>query len=294
MKQSREIINPKNVKIMKKLIFVTYSLVCYFIFFATFLYMIGFVENITNYAWANQFKSLFPGTLDQGTASLPRSVAIIIDLLLIALFGLQHSIMARQTFKKKWSKLIPQPIERSTYVLFASLALIVMFIFWQPVKPAIWDFSQTTTGTVFFSLSMMGWLLLLISTYMINHFDLFGLRQAFLFAQNKEFKHIQFQTPGFYKVVRHPIYLSFLIIFWFAPVMTIGHLVFSAGMTTYILIGIYHEEKDLIKFFGNSYEKYRQQVPGLIPFSKNVGTQTEDTRPIETREQSQKQTTSTI
>ncbi|HKI90487.1 MAG TPA: isoprenylcysteine carboxylmethyltransferase family protein [Draconibacterium sp.] len=262
--------NKKYVTTMKKLIYIFYAIVCYFIFFASFLYMIGFVENITNYSFAAPVHNLFPKTLDTGTSSLPLIPSVLIDLFLVALFGMQHSIMARQGFKKKWTKLIPRPIERSTYVLSASAMLIVLYLFWQPIKFSIWNVSQTITGNLLVIISMVGWGLVVISTYIINHFDLFGLLQVFRYARNKKPYHPKFQTPLFYKIVRHPLYLGFLIVFWVTPVMTIGHLVFSAAMTIYILIGIYHEEKDLVRFHGNSYQRYREEIPKIIPFTSPI------------------------
>jgi protein-S-isoprenylcysteine O-methyltransferase Ste14 len=254
---------------MKKTAYFLYALVCYIIFFVTFLYLIGFVENISVLAPVLPFKNWFPKTLDTGTSDFTVLPAILIDLLLIALFGIQHSVMARQGFKKKWTKIVPHAIERSTFVLFASIVLIILFIFWQPVNIVLWNLEQSLAGTVFLGLSLLGWVMLLISTFIINHFDLFGLRQPYKYARNEQIGHISFRTPLFYRFIRHPIYLSFLVAFWFAPVMTLGHLVFNIGMTTYIFIGIYHEERDLAKLFGQPYDLYRLRVPKLIPFSKS-------------------------
>lgn len=254
---------------MKKLLYFIYAFVCYIIFFATFLYLIAFVENITQFDLAKEYAAFFPNTLDFGSSSVGIAPAILINLGLIALFGLQHSVMARPGFKEKWTKIIPKPIERSTYVLLASIALIILFYFWQPITMGIWDVSGTLTGNIFLALSLAGWGLLLISTFVINHFDLFGLRQVYLYAKNNTSSgKIEFQTPNLYKVVRHPLYLGFLMAFWFAPVMTIGHAIFTMGMTIYIFIGIYHEEKDLVNAFGEKYRTYRKQVPKIIPFTK--------------------------
>ena len=253
---------------MKKLVYSVYAVVCYFIFFAAFLYLIGFVENANNFSGAALFGRLFPKTLDGGTANLSIFPSILTDIFLIALFGLQHSVMARPEFKKKWVRFVPRPIERSTYVLCASLILVILYSAWQPVNVAVWDLSRSVTGNIFFCISFAGWGMLLISTFLINHFDLFGLRQVYLFTRNREFRHVTFKTPFFYRIVRHPLYLSFLIAFWFTPVMTFGHLVFSAGMSTYILIGIHHEEKDLERFYGEPYRQYRLEVPKIIPFVK--------------------------
>ncbi len=255
---------------MKKLFYFTYALICYVIFFATFLYLIGFVENVSRFEFAKDLAYLFPKTLDLGEASFGLLPAILINLALIALFGFQHSWMARPGFKEMWTKIVPRPIERSTYVLIASIMLIVLFYFWQPIKIGIWDVSGELIGSVFLTLSLLGWGLLLVSTFVINHFDLFGLRQVYLYAKNNSASgKIEFRTPNLYKLVRHPLYLGFLMAFWFAPIMTVGHLVFNIGMTTYIFIGIYHEEKDLIRAFGEKYKAYRMQVPKIIPFTKS-------------------------
>lgn len=254
---------------MRKLLYSGYAILCYGIFFAAFLYMIGFVENIAGFSLAASFKGLFPKTLDAGPVTFSILPAIGIDLALIALFGIQHSVMARPGFKQKWTKIIAAPIERSTYVLFASILLILLFYGWQPVKGTIWDFRGTVMGTVFFWLSMAGWGLLLLSTFLINHFDLFGLRQVYRYARNEAPRPVAFRTPLLYQLVRHPLYLSFLMAFWFAPLMTLSHLLFAAGMTAYIFIGIYHEEKDLVRVYGEPYRAYRAQVPRIIPFTRS-------------------------
>ena len=254
---------------MRKLFFFIYAFICYAIFFATFLYLIGFVVNVTQYDFASSLATFFPGTLDYGSAAAGTIESVLINLGLIALFGFQHSLMARPRFKNAWTTIVPKPIERSTYVLIASLMLILLFYFWQPITIGIWDLTETSAGTVFLVLSLLGWGLVLISTFVINHFDLFGLRQVYLYARNDTASEkIEFRTPSLYKLVRHPLYLGFLMAFWFAPVMTLGHLVFTLGMTTYILIGIYHEEKDLVNEFGEKYKAYRTQVPKIIPFIK--------------------------
>lgn len=253
---------------MKKLLFIMYAMVCYLIFFLTFLYLIGFVENISQYSFAQSLSPLFPKTLDFGETTLPVFPAILIDIALIALFGIQHSVMARGGFKQKWTKFIPLPIERSTYVLFTVIVLAILFYFWQPATIPVWDVRDTSLDNAFFIISLVGWGMVLVTTFLINHFDLFGLRQVYFYSQNKEIENLSFRTPGFYKMVRHPMYLSFLIAFWFAPLMTVGHLVFSIGMSVYILIGVYYEEKDLVKAFGDKYLNYRLALPKMIPFTK--------------------------
>ena len=256
---------------MKKLIFILYGIVCYLIFFATFLYMIGFIENFSGTIAGINLNAIFPTTLDIGSAGLPLLQAIIINLLLIALFGIQHSTMARWTFKQKWIRYIPKPVERSTYVLLASVALIIMFYCWQPVNDVLWNLKGTLAGHTAMAISYAGWGMLLLSTFLINHFDLFGLRQVFMNAFGRDYGKIKFRTPLLYKMVRHPLYLSFLLIFWFAPVMTVSHLVFAAGMTGNLIIGMNLEEKDLTELYGEKYREYRETVPKIIPFIKPAG-----------------------
>lgn len=248
---------------MKKLFYFTYALVCYVIFLVTFLYLIGFTENIQWY-----FPSLapwFPKSLDAGASALSAPMAILTNLGLIALFGIQHSVMARPAFKEKWTKAIPRPIERSTYVLLASLALILLFYCWQPITQNIWSLSDTTAGAVLLTLSFAGWAMLLVSTFLISHFDLFGLQQVYRYAGGREPEQLSFRTPGFYRIIRHPIYFSFLLAFWSAPVMTVAHLVFNLGMTAYVFTGIYHEEKDLVKSYGDTYIRYQEETAMIIP-----------------------------
>ncbi|MEL4894809.1 methanethiol S-methyltransferase [Crocosphaera sp. Alani8] len=235
------------------IIFFVYSIVCYLISLATFLYAIGFSSNF-----------LVPKSMDTGgTTSLLQ--ALIIDTLLLSVFAVQHSGMARKGFKKAWTKIIPQAIERSTYVLFSSLALALLFWQWQPLGLKLWDFSGTIVEPILWSLSGLGWLMVFLSTFMINHFELFGLQQGFFNLINKESELIQFQVVGFYKQVRHPIYLGFIIAFWATPVMTLTHLFFASGILGYILVGIFLEEKDLIDLYGNKYGEYKQKVSMLIP-----------------------------
>lgn len=253
---------------MKKILFLIYGLICYVIFFGTFLYMIGFIENVHGNIMGLNLDGWFAKTLDIGTTRLPAIQGVIINLLLIGLFGVQHSTMARWKFKEKWTKIIPKAIERSTYVLLASLALIVIFLCWQPLNIYLWDIRGTVTGDIGMAISLAGWGMLLLSTFLINHFDLFGLRQVYLNAANKEANKIKFRTPLLYKMVRHPLYLSFLLIFWFTPVMTLGHLVFATGMTLNLFIGMNLEEKDLVYLYGPEYEAYRERVPKILPFIK--------------------------
>lgn len=240
---------------MKKILFLSYGVFCYSKFLVTFIYLIGFVENL-----------IVPKTIDSVESS-PWYLALVINLTLIALFGLQHSIMARRGFKEKWTKIIPEPIERSTYVLIASIFLMLLYYFWQPISFEIWNVSNITFKSVLLAISFLGWVLVLLSTFLINHFHLFGLYQVLQYVLEKQSKDT-FKIPFLYKIVRHPLYLGFLIAFWFTPLLTVGHLIFNIGMTIYILIGIHHEEKDLIQLHGDSYRHYRKNTPKLIPFGK--------------------------
>lgn len=253
---------------MKRLLFFLYGLICYVIFFGTLLYMIGFIENVTAFAFAEPLNGLYFNTLDMGDRAVPMALALVINLGLIGLFGIQHSVMARKSFKDAWTKIVPWPIERSTYVLIASLILLAMCVFWQPIDYVLWDVRGEMLGNVLMTISLLGAGLLVLSTFMIDHFDLFGLRQVYLYAIGREITPLPFKKPGLYKVVRHPIYFSFLLLFWFAPMMTAGHLLFAGGFTVYILVGIYYEERDLIRTFGDKYREYRKSVPKVLPLPK--------------------------
>jgi len=245
---------------MKKAPYLLYAVICYLIFFVTFLYLVGFVSNL-----------LVPKSIDTVSGQEPASlyVRVLIDLGLMSLFAIQHSVMARQGFKRKWTRIVPEPIERSTYVLFASAAVIILLFFWQPLPYTIWDMAGTTGGYILLGVAFLGWGIVLLSTFLLNHFHLFGLHQVYDYATNKEQPTLRFRTPFLYKMVRHPLYLGFLIAFWSAPVMTAGHLLFSLGMTFYIFIGIYHEEKNLEKLYGSDYQQYRQKTPRILPFGKS-------------------------
>jgi methanethiol S-methyltransferase len=245
---------------MKKTIYTFYATFCYMIFLITFLYLIGFVGNL-----------LVPKSIDTIDETITRHwfIAVLINAGLISLFAVQHSVMARQGFKEKWKQFIPAPVERSTYVLFASIVLVILYFFWQPLPFIIWNFSETTAGIILFILSFTGWGIVLLSTFLINHFHLFGLYQVYQFITKKVQHSDTFKTPFLYRIVRHPLYLGFLIAFWAAPLMTVGHLFFAIAMTVYILIGIHHEEKDLVNTHGDSYKQYVKQTPKLIPFKKS-------------------------
>ncbi len=239
---------------MTRALLMAIAVACYFAFFASFVYLVGFVGNFPG----------LPSTVDHGPAA-PMTMAVVIDLALIALFGVQHSVMARSGFKAAWTRIVPAPIERSLYCLASALALAVMFLFWKPIPQVIWDVRGSGLGMVLLMLFGLGWLIVFISTWLLSHFDLFGLAQTWRNFTGAAEPADDFKTPGFYRLVRHPIYTGFFLAFWATPLMTLGHLVLAAGMTVYILIGIAYEERDLMARFGSRYAEYRGKVGMLIP-----------------------------
>jgi methanethiol S-methyltransferase len=231
-----------------------YGLVCYLTFLIAFLYAIAFVGNI----------GLVPKTIDSGPAG-PWVKALTINAVLLSLFAIQHSVMARQWFKRAWTKFVPKPVERSTYVLLASLVLLLLFWKWQAMKGIIWDVHSPNGRALLVGLFWIGWGLVLVSTYLIDHFGLFGIKQVYNYLVGKRDEPPPFTTPTLYRMVRHPLYLGFIIAFWATPRMTTGHLLFAIMTTAYILVAIQFEERDLIRFYGDSYRKYREQVSMLFP-----------------------------
>ena len=225
----------------------------------TFLYALGFVGNF-----------VVPVALD-GVPTMATGKALLIDVLLLGIFALQHSLMARPFFKRWLTRFIPEPAERSTYVLLSSLALIAMFVFWQPLGGIAWHIEDPTVRTVMYGLFGLGWLLVLVSTFLINHFDLFGLRQVWLQLLGRPYQPVKFGTPGPYKLVRHPLYLGWLLAFWATPDMTGTHLLFAFLTTAYILVAIQFEERDLVDTLGNDYVQYRSKVPMIIPRLRRAG-----------------------
>lgn len=239
---------------MSRVLFVPLSAAIYLLFLATFLYLIGFVAGLPQ----------LPTSVDHGAAS-PPLVAAAIDIVLIALFGLQHSVMARPGFKKSWTMIVPKPIERSVYVLAASLVLILLYAVWRPIAGTVWNVDAPAARIALWALFAAGWGIVLLSTFLINHFELFGLSQAVRNLRNREAAPPQLRMPFFYKLVRHPLYSGFFIAFWATPTMSYGHLLLAAGMSVYILIAIQHEERDLVDTFGSDYVAYRQRVGKLTP-----------------------------
>ena len=240
---------------MSRMLSLLFAILCYAIFFATFLYLIGFVGDFDK----------FPRTVDAPIADMSLGAAILVDIALIGLFGVQHSIMARQGFKRAWTRTIPKQVERSVYVLLASLALMVMFLFWQPIQTVVWSIQNPIASDALWVLFWVGWGMVLISTFLINHFELFGLQQAWMYCRGREAEPPAFHTPFLYKWIRHPLYAGFFLAFWATPLMTAGHLLLAVGMSAYMLIAIRYEERDLVAFHGRDYESYRTRVGMLIP-----------------------------
>ncbi len=252
---------------MRRILFLLYGVVCYLVFFGTFLYGVGFVGNTHIHLFGDKY--FVPKAIDFGGTSSSTGTALVINAALLGLFAVQHSGMARRGFKAFWTRvLVPRAVERSTYILLTSLCLIALFAFWRPMPDTVWSVESEALGKVLIGVSLAGWGLVTVATFLINHFEMFGLQQVYLHAKGGEPGPMKFRTPFLYKLVRHPIYLGFIIAFWVTPVMTYGHLLFAAAMLGYILVGIQLEERDLIHQFGDEYGQYKGRVRGLVPLPK--------------------------
>jgi methanethiol S-methyltransferase len=237
----------------RRIAFFVYGVVSYFLFVAAFLYAVGFVGNFG-----------VPKGIDDGEPT-PLDSTLAVNLLLLGLFAVQHSVMARPAFKRWWTTIVPEPIERSTYVLLTSLALLLLYWQWRPMPAVVWDLGQTPLKWPLVALSLLGWLVVFTGTFMIDHFELFGLKQVWYALRNQPLPRIDFTTKYFYRFLRHPLMLGFIIAFWATPTMSQGHLLFAAATTIYILVAIQIEEHDLMMLIGDDYRRYRTQVPMLIP-----------------------------
>lgn len=248
---------------MSRILIALYGGISYLIFFGTFLYAVGFVGNL-----------VVPKGIDDG-ARVGTVEAVVVNLLLLSLFAVQHSVMARPAFKRWWTRGVPPSMERSTYVLLSSLILLLLFWQWRPLPDLVWNLSSGVAGAALQGLFWLGWLIVLASTFMISHFDLFGLRQVYLNLRQQPYTAPGFRTPLLYRLVRHPIMLGFLIAFWAAPAMSVGHLLFAAVVTAYVLVALQLEERDLVAELGEAYVNYRKRVPMLLPLPRGAGTDAE-------------------
>ncbi len=239
-----------------RIIALIYGLFSYAMFLISFLYAIGFVGNV-----------LVPKSIDSGSQG-PLGHALLVNTILLGLFAIPHSVMAREGFKRQWTRMVPQPVERSTYVLITSLLFALLFVRWEPIGMVMWDFEHPAVRLVLYGLFWGGWLLVLASTFAIDHFDLFGLRQVYLYFRGRQYTAVAFKEPALYRIVRHPLMLGFIIAFWATPKMTLGHLLFATATTVYIFIGIFLEERDLLRTYGEGYEQYKQRTRMIIPLPK--------------------------
>jgi methanethiol S-methyltransferase len=239
---------------VRRIAFFLFGLFCHGMFLVVFLYMAGFVGNL-----------VVPKTIDSPAGDTPPWIAAGIDLLLLGLFALPHSVMARPAFKRWWTRYVPQPIERSVYVLVANLSVVLLLWQWRPLVAVVWDVQHPLWRTIVYGLFAAGWLLVPVASLMIDHFDLFGSRQVWLALRQKEYTMLSFRAPMLYRLVRHPLYLGWIMAFWATPTMSVGHLLFAAFLTTYMLVAIPIEERDLVNLYGEQYERYRRRVPALVP-----------------------------
>jgi protein-S-isoprenylcysteine O-methyltransferase Ste14 len=241
---------------MERVLAFLYGLVTYGVFLLTFLYAIGFVTNL-----------VVPKSIDTGVAG-PVGQAVLVNVLLLGLFGLQHSVMARPAFKSWWTRIVPEPVERSTFVLATCVVLGVLFWQWRPILATVWDVDHSAARAVLAAIGGLGWGIVLYSTVLIDHFDLFGLRQVTLYLRNRPYKHHPFMERSLYRLIRHPLMTGFLVAFWFTPTMTVGRLLFAIATTLYVLVAIQLEERDLLRFLGEDYRRYRQRTPMILPWIK--------------------------
>jgi protein-S-isoprenylcysteine O-methyltransferase Ste14 len=241
---------------MKRYLTIGYGAASYVVFVMAFLYAIGFVGDF-----------VVPRTVDHGITA-PTGQAVAVNLVLLGVFAIQHSVMARPGFKRWWTRFVPQSIERSTYVWLSSAALLLLYWQWRTMPAVVWDVRQPVARLTLWALFWLGWAIVFASTFMINHFDLFGLRQVYLAWRGKPYADLDFQTHLFYRLVRHPLMLGFIVAFWAAPTMTAGHLLFSIATTAYILIALQMEERDLVAALGDQYRDYRRRVPMLLPLKR--------------------------
>jgi protein-S-isoprenylcysteine O-methyltransferase Ste14 len=240
---------------MTRLFYALFAGLTYAVFLLTFLYLVAFLAALPR----------VPHSIDHGGFGIPPAMAFLIDTALVVLFGFQHSVMARPAFKQVWTRIVPQPIERSVYVLAASLTLILLFTAWQPLPTVIWSVADPFGQGFLWGLFALGWAVVLLSTFLISHFELFGLKQVWQHMAGEAPEAAQLRQPFFYKLVRHPLYLGFFIAFWATPVMTVGHLLFALEMSIFMLIAIQFEERDLIDVFGDAYRRYRRTTGMLLP-----------------------------
>jgi protein-S-isoprenylcysteine O-methyltransferase Ste14 len=239
---------------MRRALVLAYGLLTYVLFFGTFVYSIGWIGDIG-----------LPTSIDRGTATRSLAWAMAINVGLLSLFAIQHSGMARPAFKRWWTRIVPRPVERSTYVLFSVGVMWLLYWGWQPIDAVVWQVEAPAARIGLLGLYAAGWGLVLYSTILISHFDLFGLRQVMLYAQGRVYEHLPFDTPSLYGFVRHPLYVGWITVFWAAPTMTVGHLLFAVMCTGYILVAIQLEERDLVDHFGEDYRRYKAEVPMLVP-----------------------------
>lgn len=257
---------------MRRYVYIFYGIVAYVLFLAAFTYLIGFAGNIA-----------VPKSVDSGTENgILQSV--LINCGLIALFGVQHSVMARPEFKRRWTKIIPQPIERSTYVLFTSIVLVTLYVFWQPITVTMWNVESGAGKVILYSIFGLGWAISVFVSYLINHFELFGLQQVYFNLRQQMISESRFITPSLYKIVRHPMQFGMIMGLWAIPHMTVAHFLFASGMTVYIVIGVHYEERDLVKVFGEEYRGYQTRVPKLLPIASGNRQKARRSALLSTRE----------